>query len=473
MADDDTSTTNAETPPDAAAAPIYDEQGDLTAAFVERVREAIAAHDAAALKVHADELHEADLARLIEDLEPDEQTRLIELLGEDFDFTALTELDETLRVRILEELSPKQVAEGVRELDSDDAVTLLEDLEPEEQAEILAELPPIERAAVERSLEYPEDSAGRLMQTEFIAVPPFWNVGQTIDYMREEENLPDEFYVLFVVDATFHLVGTVALDRLLRSKRPTPIDSITDKDVETVKATDDQEDVARVFERYNLVTAPVVDDNGRMVGVITVDDIVDVIEEEAEEDIRRLAGVGDEEASDSVAYVARSRIPWLLVNVATAFLAAGVIGLFGATIEQMVALAILMPIVASMSGNAGIQAMTVTIRAIATRDTASKAALRAIGRELLIGLVNGLAVALVVGVAAGLWFESIDLGVVIGVALVLCLLIAGVAGATIPLAFHRLKIDPAVASGVIVTAITDVAGFFVFLGLAAWWFGLF
>ena len=471
MADEDTSTTHAGAPPEASAS-IYDEQGDLTEAFVEKVRLAIARSEAAQLRPYAEDLHQADLAALLEALEPHERTRLIELLGEDFDFAALTELDDKLRLQILEALPHKIVAEGVAELDSDDAVTLLEDLEPEKQADILAELPPVERAAVERSLDYPEESAGRLMQTEFIAVPPFWNVGQTIDYMREEEDLPDEFYVLFVVDATFHLVGTVALDRLLRSKRPTPIESITDTDVETVKATDDQEDVARVFERYNLVAVPVVDDDGRMVGVITVDDIVDVIEEEADEDIRRLAGVGDEEASDSVVYVARSRIPWLLVNVATAFLAASVIGLFGATIEQMVALAILMPIVASMSGNAGIQAMTVTIRAIATRDTASKAALRAIGRELLIGLVNGLAVALVVGVAAGLWFENIDLGVVIGVALVLCLLIAGVAGATIPLAFHRLKIDPAVASGVIVTAITDVAGFFVFLGLAAWWFGL-
>ncbi|MCB1501411.1 MAG: magnesium transporter [Bauldia sp.] len=455
-----------------ATAWIYDEQGDLTDVFVDSVRAAIATDDVVLLRSYNEELHETDLARLLEALEPDERTRLIQLLGDDFDFTALTELDESLRIRILEELSPKQVAEGVRDLDSDDAVTLLEDLEPAEQAEILAELPPVERAAVERSLDYPEDSAGRLMQTEFIAVPPFWNVGQTIDYMREEAELPDEFYVLFVVDAAFHLVGTVALDRLLRSKRPTPIEAITDRDVETVKATDDQEDVARVFERYNLVTAPVVDDDGRMVGVITVDDIVDVIEEEADEDIRRLAGVGDEATSDSVVHVARTRIPWLLINVATAFLAASVIGLFGATIEQMVALAVLMPIVASMSGNAGIQAMTVTIRAIATRDAASKAALRAIGRELAIGLVNGLAVALVVGLAAGLWFGSVDLGVVIGVALVLCLLIAGVAGATVPLAFHRLKIDPAVASGVIVTAITDVAGFFVFLGLSAWWFRL-
>lgn len=455
-----------------APPPIHDERGDLTATFVAQVSAAIEAEDAAALRAYADELHETDLAALIEALDPEERTALIRLLGEDFDFTALTELDETLRVQILEALPPKTVAEGVRELESDDAVTLLEDLEPREQAEILAELPPIERAAVARSLEYPEESAGRLMQTDFIAVPPFWNVGQAIDYMREEKELPDEFFMLFVVDAAYHLVGTVALDRLLRSKRPTPIAEIMETDVEAVKAADDQEDVARRFERYNLIAAPVVDDDGRLVGVITVDDIVDVIEEEAEEDIRRLAGVGDEETSDTIGYVARSRIPWLLVNVVTAFLVAAVIGLFGASIEQMVALAILMPIVASMSGNAGIQAMTVTTRAIATRDIAARAALRAIGREIMVGLINGLAVAVVIGLGAGLWFGSVDLGVVIGVALVLCLLVAGLVGATIPLAFDRLGIDPAVASGVIVTAVTDVAGFFVFLGLAGWWFGL-
>ena len=450
----------------------HDEDGHLAAAFIADVRDAIGRPDAARLRTLVAELHEADLAALIEALDPEERTRLIRLLGDDFDFTALTELDETLRVQILEALPAKMVAEGVRDLDSDDAVTLLEDLEPEEQAEILAEMPPVERAAVARSLEYPEESAGRLMQTDLIAVPPFWDVGRAIDYMREEKDLPDEFYLLFVVDAAYHLVGTVALDRLLRSKRPTPISAIMDTDFEAVKAVDDQEDVARTFERYNLVAAPVLDDDGRLVGVITFDDIVDVIEEEAEEDIRRLAGVGDEETSDTVGYVARSRIPWLLVNVVTAFIAAAVIGLFGASIEQMVALAILMPIVASMSGNAGIQAMTVTIRAIATRDIAARAALKAIGREILVGLINGLAVAVVIGIAAGLWFESIDLGVVIGVALVVCLLVAGLVGATIPLAFDRMGVDPAVASGVIVTAITDVAGFSVFLGLAGWWFGL-
>jgi len=451
---------------------VRDERGDLAPGFLAAIVPMIAAGDVGAVRRLVAELHQADLGDLLEALEPDERTRLIALLGDDFDFAALTELDETLRAQILEALPPQAVADGVRELESDDAVAILEDLEPEERAEVLAQLPAVERVALARGLEYPEDSAGRLMQTEFIAVPPFWTVGQAIDHLREAGDLPDEFFSLFVVDPGYHLVGTVALDRLLRSKRPTAIADITDTDPYTVDATDDQEQVARLFERYNLVAAPVVDDGGRLVGVITVDDIVDVIEEEADEDIRRLAGVGDEEASDSVAYVARSRIPWLLVNVVTAFLAAGVIGLFGGTIEEMVALAALMPIVASMGGNAGTQAMTVTVRAIATRDIAGRSAIGVIGREVAVGLINGVAVAVCVGTGAALWFRSPGLGAVIAAALVVNLFVAGLVGATIPLIFDRLEIDPAVASGVLLTAITDMTGFFVFLGLAGWWFGL-
>ena len=451
---------------------LRDDRGDLSGDFVAAIAATIDAGDGEAVRRAAGPLHAADVGDLLEVLEPDQRTRLITLLGADFDFAALTELDETLRVRILEELPPKTVADGVRDLESDDAVTILEDLEPEEQAEILAQLPPVERVALARGLEYPEDSAGRLMQTEFIAVPPRWTVGQAIDYMREAEDLPDEFYELFVVDPGHHLVGTVALNRLLRSKRPTIISDIAETELYKVHASDDQEDVARLFERYNLVSAAVLDDSDRLVGVITVDDIVDVIEEEADEDIRRLAGVGDEEVSDTVAYVARSRIPWLLVNIVTAFLAAAVIGLFGGTIERMVALAVLMPIVASMGGNAGTQAMTVTVRAIATRDIAGRRAVRVIGREVMVGLINGLAVAVCVGLGAGFWFRSVSLGVVIAVALIVNFLVAGLVGAMIPLFFDRVKIDPAVASGVLLSAITDVTGFFVFLGLAGWWFGL-
>lgn len=450
-----------ETPP-----PVHDERGDLSEGFVGRVRAAIAANDAAALRAYADELHEADLAALIEVLDPDERTGLIRLLGEDFDFTALTELDETLRVSILEALPAKTVAEGVRELDSDDAVTLLEDLEPEEQAEILAELPPVERAAVARSLEYPEESAGRLMQTDFVAVPPFWNVGQAIDYMREAEDLPDEFYMLFVVDAAYHLVGTVALGRLLRSKRPTPIAEIMDTDVESVKAADDQEDVARRFERYNLIAAPVVDDNGRLVGVITVDDVVDVIEAEADEDMRLLGGVGDEEISDSVVTTARLRLPWLMITLLTASVSATVISVFEGTIEALVALAVLLPVNAALGGNAGTQALTVTVRALATRDLRSSNKARVVGREALVGLLNGAVLATIAGTAVGLIFQNAALGAVLAAAMVATVLFATLLGILVPLILDRTGIDPAIASGVFVTTTTDVFGFFTFLGLA-------
>ena len=454
-----------------ASSPIRNERGDLSPRFVASIRPAIETGDVGELKSLVAPLHEADVGDLLEALSPDERTGLVRSLGDDFDFAVLTELDDKLRARLIEALPPDQIVEGVKRLDSDDAVTILEDIPEEERQIILGRLPHPDRAAVSRSLEYPEDSAGRLMQTEFIAVPPFWDVGRTIDYLREEEDLPDEFHRLIVIDAGFHPIGMVALDRLLRSKRPTAISDITDSDIHAVKAADDQEHVARLFELYNLVTAPVVDDDGRLVGVITVDDIVDVIEEEAEEDIRRLAGIGNEETTDAVAHVARSRVPWLLVNVLTGFLAAAVIGLFDGTIEQMVALAVLMPIVASMGGNAGTQAMTVTVRAIATRDIAARAAYRVIGREAMVGLINGLVVALCVGLGAGLWFASPALGTVIAVALIVNIVVAGLVGAMIPLALDRLGIDPAVASGVILTAVTDVTGFFVFLGLAGWWFG--
>ncbi len=450
---------------------VRNERGDLSPRFIGSIRPAIRQGDVGRLKGLVAPLHEADVGDLLDALSPDERTEFVQLLGDDFDFAVLTEVDDKLRARLIAALPAAAVVEGVKGLDSDDAVTILEDLPEDEREAILRQLPLIDRAAVSRSLEYPEDSAGRLMQTEFIAVPPFWDVGRTIDYMRDEDDLPDEFHRLIVVDAGFHPIGVVALDRLLRSKRPVAISDITDSDIHGVKATDDQEDVARLFERYNLVTAPVVDGDGRLVGVITVDDIVDVIEEEADEDIRRLGGVGDEEATDTVAYVARSRIPWLLINVITGFLAAAVIGFFDGTIQQMVALAVLMPIVASMGGNAGTQAMTVTVRAIATRDIAARAAYRVIAREAVVGLINGCAVAICVGIGAGFWFGLPDLGVVIAVALVVNMFVAGTVGAMVPLVLDRMKIDPAVASVVLLTAITDVTGFFVFLGLAGWWFG--
>ena len=355
---------------------------------------------------------------------------------------------------------------------SDDAVSILEDLPAEEQAEILAQIPPVERVALTRGLEYPEDSAGRLMQTDLIAVPPARTVGQVIDLMREAEDLPDEFYQLFVVDPGHRLLGTVALDKLLRAKRPTPISELADTNARRVKASDDQEDVARLFERYNLVSVAVVDEGERLVGVITVDDVVDVIEEEAEEDIRFLGGVGQEEVSDTVWTIARGRFAWLSVNLLTALLASAVIGLFESELQKMVALAVLMPIVASQGGNAGTQTMTVVVRALATRELGPHNVGRLIGRELVVGVLNGLGFAVIVGVVAIAWFSIADLGVVIGIAMLANLVAAALGGVLIPVGLYWLRIDPAVASGTFVTTITDVVGFFAFLGLATLWFGL-
>ena len=364
------------------------------------------------------------------------------------------------------------VAAGVSELESDDAVYILEDLDAPEQAEILAQMPAADRITLQRSLDYPEESAGRRMTSEFISVPPFWSVGQTIDYMRESEDLPDEFYEIFVVDPGFRLLGTVSLNHLLRAKRPTRVSDIMDETRHVVHAAEDQEEVARMFGHYNLVSAAVVDDSDRLVGIITIDDIVDVIQEEAEEDIRALSGVGDEEISDTVFEIARSRFTWLLVNLGTAILASTVIGLFDGTIEQMVALAVLMPIVASMGGNAGTQTLTVAVRALATRDIGSYNVMRVVMRETFVGFVNGLLFAVIMGIIAAFWFQNSQLGGVIATAMVVNLVMAGLAGILVPLTLDKFGIDPAIASAVFVTTVTDVVGFCAFLGLAAWWFGL-
>ncbi len=455
--------------PDTTALPaLRTEDGDLDHEFLLRLRAAIETADRDTIEAMAGDLHEADVGDLIEALAPDERAPFIQLLGDSFDFTALTEVDETVRVQLIEELPPEAVAEGVRDLDSDDAVYILEDLDDEDQAEILAKLPAIDRMTLRRSLDFPEETAGRRMQTDFIAVPPFWTVGQTIDYLRDHKDLPDEFYEVFIIDPGFRFLGAVALNRLLRSPRPTRMGDIMNDERQRVLATDDQEDVARLFERYNLISAAVVDDKERLVGVITVDDIVDVIQAEAEEDIRALAGVGDEEISDSVFYTLKTRWVWLAVNMLTAFLASSVIGLFSGSISKMVALAVLMPIVASMGGNAGTQTMTVTVRALATRDLDANNVWRIFGRELSVGLLNGGSFAVIVGLAAATWFLDPLLGVVIGAAMIVNLLSAATAGILIPLAFERFRIDPAVASGVFVTMVTDVVGFLAFLGLASW-----
>ncbi len=455
-----------------AIPPIRDAEGGLAHEFVEAVRAAVEAGDRPRARALAGHLHAADSADLIEALPADLRSPFAQLLGEDFDFATLTEVDESIRVQLIEDLPAATVAEGVAELESNDAVYILEDLSDAEREKILDQLPVVDRIALKRSLDYPEATAGRRMRSEFMAVPQFWTVGLTIDQMREADDLPDEFHEVFVVDTEFKLLGTVRLNRLLRSKRPTAMTDIMDETRHIVHATEDQEEVARLFERYNLVSAPVVDDAERLVGVLTIDDIVDVIQEEVDEDIKRLAGVGDEEISDTVFTISRSRLPWLAVNTATAFLSASVIGFFGGTIEQMVALAILMPIVASLGGNAATQAMTVTVRAIATRDLGKLNARRVVLRESSVGLINGLVIASLVGAAAGIWFADVDLGLVIAIALVINMLAAGTAGVLIPLTLNRLKLDPAIAAAVFVTMVTDVVGFFAFLGLATVWFGL-
>ena len=451
---------------------IYTMDDTLHPDFVSKVRELILAEDASQLAREIEPLHESELGDLLEAIDADERIMLVGLTGDRFDFASLTEVDEAIRLQVVNELPNQVVAKAVKELDSDDAVYILEDMEVKDQDDILSKIPFEERLRLRRSLDYPEETAGRRMQTEFIAVPPFWTVGQTIDFMREDSDLPDKFHEIFVVNPSFKLEGYLALDRLLRSKREVLISDIKEKNIYPIDANLDQEEAARVFEQYDLVSAAVTDDAGRLVGVLTIDDVVDVIQQEADEDIKRLAGVGDEELSDNVFEITRSRFTWLFLNLITAILASIIIGLFDATIEQMVALAVLMPIVASMGGNAGTQSMTVAVRAIATKDIDSYNAIRTIRREFLVGLINGILFAFLIGIVAAFWFANTSLGIVIGTAMVINMIFAALAGILIPLALDKFNIDPAIASSVFVTTVTDVIGFFAFLGLASVWFGI-
>jgi magnesium transporter len=431
------------------------------------VEAAIDAGDSERLKSLVSPLDDPDMADLIGLLPPESRVRLVELLGRDFRPEVLSELEWGVKEQIVEDLPNATLAEAVQQLDTDDAVYLIEDLEAADQEEILARLPADERATLERSLEFPEESAGRLMQSEFIAVPPFWTVGQVIDHMRETEDLPDDFAEIYIVDPAFHLLGIVHLDRLLRTKRPVPVNEIMIEQRHAVRVAEDQEEVAHTFERHNLIAAPVVDGDGRLVGVITADDIVEVVSEEAEEDIHRLGGVGDESVSDTVWSTTRGRFLWLFVNLGTALLASWVISFFQATISDMVALAVLMPIVASMGGNAGTQTMTVAVRALATHDLTPINAARVVWRETAVGVLNGLLFSVIMAAVAVLWFGSGPLGLVIGTAMVINLVAAALSGVMVPIVLDRLGLDPAVSSGVFVTTVTDVVGFFAFLGLAA------
>jgi len=433
------------------------------------VAEALAAGDDAGVRALAQDLEAPDLADLIALLEPAQRIAFVLALGPAFKPEVLPELDETVRDQLLPELPEGLLARAIADLETDDAAYLLENLDEARRQEILAQIPTVDRVAVERNLEYPQDTAGRLMQTDFVAVPPFWTVGQVIDHMREAEDLPETFSDIYVVDPTHHVMGSVDLSRVLRTKREVAVDKIMDPGRQVVLATADQEEVARQFERYDLKSAPVVDANQRLVGVVTADDMVEVIEEETEEDLRRLGGVGDESVTDNVIYTVRNRFSWLCINLLTALLASSVIKAFDATIDQMVALAVLMPVVASMGGNAATQTMTVTVRALATHELGPVNAMRVIIREASVGLINGVVFASIMGLVVLLWFGIGTLGLVIAAAMICNFLAAAFAGILIPLTLSRAGFDPAVSSGVFVTMITDVVGFFAFLGLATLW----
>ncbi len=414
-------------------------------------------------------LRAPDLAEVIELLEPGARVDLVQAFGAEFDFEVFSELDETVRDQLSKALPNEFLARAVKELDTDDAAYIIEGLEESDKEDVLSQLETSDRAALERNLEYPEETAGRLMQAHFVAVAPFWTVGQVIEYMREADDLPETFSEIFVVDPSFRVLGSVELSRLLRAKSNALVETLMETDRHVVLATEDQEEVARQFKRYDLFSVPVVDENQRLVGVVTVDDVVEVLDDEADEDMKALAGVGDESLADSVLETVKSRVPWLVVNLGTAILASFVIQQFDASIQQMVALAVLMPIVASIGGNAGTQTMTVTVRALATSKLGASNARRVITREAFVGLTNGLVLSAIMAAVVFLWFGSSILGGVIGAAIIVNLFCAALAGILIPLVFDHFELDPAPASGVFVTMVTDCVGFFAFLGLASVW----
>lgn len=434
------------------------------------ILETVAAGDQAHLTQLMAPLHPADIADLLEQIDEADRAALIRLYGHEFDGEILSELDESIREEVIAILTPQVLSQAVRELDSDDVVDLIEDLEDDQQETILDALEETDRVAVEQALNWPEYSAGRMMQREVVMAPEHWTVGQAIDHLRAtpEEDLPDQFYHIVMVDPRLHPVGNVTLGKLMRSRRETRLADILEETFQIIPATRDEGDVAYAFNQYHLISAPVVDDEGRLIGVITIDDAMAVLDEEHEEDILRLAGVGEGSLSDRVSETTKQRLPWLAVNLVTAIAASMVISQFEAAIAQIVALAVLMPIVASMGGNAGTQSLTVAVRAIATKDLTGSNVWRVIRRECLVGLVNGLIFAVIMGVVGVVWFGSPALGYVIAAAMVINLVVAGLAGTGIPILLERIGVDPALASGAFVTTVTDVVGFFAFLGLAAW-----
>ena len=439
----------------------------LTPKVEAAIHEAIDTEQWRRLRMLMDPLHPADKADFLERISAENLQILVSQLGPDFDAEILPYLDEEVREDVRDLLDPVVFAASLPELDSDDVVTIAEELEPEQLDEVLSALPDQERVLVEQSLAYPEDSAGRMMQREMVVVPPFWTVGQTIDFLRSSGLDREEFYLIMVTDVSGHPVGEVRLNKLLCTQRPRRISEIMETELRSIPVTMDQEEVALLFRRYGMVTTGVIDEEGRLVGIITLDDIIDVIDEEAEEDLMALAGVSDASIRTSVLETLSGRAPWLFVNLITAVIASVVIGFFENTIEKIVALAVLMPIVASMGGNAGTQTVTVAVRAIAMREFSPQVAITFGLRELYVGVANGLVFAVVTAGLSYVWFGDGQIALVLGIAMLVNMIVAAISGTLVPLALVKTGVDPAVASSVFITTITDVIGFLVFLGLAA------
>ena len=416
---------------------------------------------------YSKEIHNADLAEIIQNLDDESRNKFIQVIKNNFDPEILTYLNDSLREEVINKLDIKQLASDFKELDIDDVVDVVEDLEESEQEIVLSSLPISERKLIEEGLNYPEDSAGRLMQRKFVALNQSWNVGNAIDYLRSEtDKLPQDFYDVYLVDKFNTVTGTVPLGRLMSSKRNVKLNIIQNKETRVINVLTDQEEVAYQFTKYAMVSAPVVNDQDHIMGSITVDDVVEVIEEEREEDILKLGGVGQTDIFEAIISTIRSRFSWLLVNLLTAVVASVVIAFFQASIEKVVALAVLMPIVASMGGNAGTQTMTVAVRALATKELTPTNTMKIVGKEVFVGGINGIIFAIIIGLISSYWFNDNLLGIIIALAMIINLIIAGLVGAVIPITLYRMKVDPALASGVILTTITDVFGFLSFLGLA-------
>ena len=438
--------------------------------FINVLSKKIKDNDTAFLNRTLKELHPSDSADLIENLIPENRTKLIEIEGFNLDPEIFIELNESIQTEIFILLSTESIVNILRRLESDNALKILENLDEKKKNTVLNKLPPKDRFILQEGLSYPEDSAARIMQREFTAIPSNWSVGQTIDYLRENKDLPEEFLEIFIVDSDFKPIGTVPSSKVLRASRDSKMNLIMSEMPVLIPVNMDKEEVGRIFENYNLISAGVVDKTNKLVGMITGDDVVTVVKEEAEEDVLRLAGVGDEEITDSVLKKTKRRFNWLLLNLFTALLATWVISKFGATIEQMVALAFLMPIVASMGGNAGMQTLAVTIRAIATKELSSGNLTQIVTKEFIIGVLNGIIFAAITALIVQLWFKEINLSILIAVAMVLNMMVAGLFGILVPVSLKKFNIDPAIASSVFVTTITDVIGFLSFLGIGAYFF---